>query len=219
MDQTETAKSLLAFVEWQAVYQSPNFELSVRGPAITSAVFNAFKPWNITLANISAKQSPTNAGEVGIVFSLLNSKVVFNVGLGAATLVVTNPDWSEEQLVTQIAAAGLQAVQSSAGVAIRHYVISLSMHIKPERRTVREISATFLNVKSPRISSPAIKARGFSVYAEDFSWIVDSSALQEGALFLKMVRSFDPSIAFSAMALALRADQGELLGTLNLTVD
>ncbi|MGO9060086.1 MAG: hypothetical protein ACLQU2_22300 [Candidatus Binataceae bacterium] len=220
MDQAEKAKPLLAFVEWQAAYQSPNFELSVRGPAIMAAVFNAFKPWNITLANVSAKQSPTNAGEVGIVFSLLNSKVVFNVGIGSATLVVTNPDWSsEEQLVAQIAAAGLQAVQSSTGVAIRQYVISLSMHLKPERRTVREISATFLNVKSPRILSQAIKARGFSVYAEDFSWIVDSSALQEGALFLKMVRSFDPSVAFSDMALALRADQGELLGTLKLTVD
>lgn len=219
MDQAEKANPLLAFVEWQAVYQSPNFDLSVRGPAIMSAVFNAFKPWNITLANVSAKQSPTNAGEVGIVFSLLNSKVVFNVGIGSATLVVTNPDWSEEQLVAQIAAAGFQAVQSSAGVAIRQHVISLSMHLRPERRTVREISATFLNVKSPRILSQAIKARGFSVYAEDFSWIVDSSALQEGALFLKMVRSFDPSVAFSDMALALRADQGELLGTLKLTID
>jgi hypothetical protein len=219
MDQAEKAIPLLAFVEWQALYRAPNFELPVRGPAIMSAVFEAFQPWHITVANISAKQNPANASEVSLVFSLLNSKAVFNVGIASSTLLVTNPDWSQEQLLAQIAAAGLLAVQSSMGVAIRQHVISLSMHLKPERRTVREISATFLNVNSPRILSQAIKARGFSVYADDFSWVVDSSALQEGALFLKIVRSFDPAVAFSDMAQTLRADQHELLTTLELTVD
>jgi hypothetical protein len=219
MDLAEKAKPLLAFIEWQAMYRTPNFELSVRSPAIMSAVFEAFQPWNITLANVSAKQSPANAGEVALVFGLLNSKIVFSVGIGAATLVVTNPDWSEGQLIGQIAAAGIQAVQSSAGVAVRQHIVSISMHLKPERRSLREISATFLNVRSPKLLSEAIKARGFSVYADDFSWVVDSSALQEGALFLKMARSFDPSVAFSDMAQALRADQGELLGALKLRVD
>jgi hypothetical protein len=132
---------------------------------------------------------------------------------------VTNPDWSQEQAISQIATAGLRAVQNSSGVSFRRYLISLLMHVKPEHRTLSDVSADFLALKSPKISGPTIKARGFSVYADDFSWVVDSSAIYEGALFLKIVRSFEPDISFPQMAAALRADQGELLGTLQLTVD
>lgn len=219
MHQPEKAQPLLSFLEFQAVYGNPNFEFSTRGSAVMSAVFEAFRPWNITLANVSAKQNPANAGEVAIVFSLQNSRLAFSVGIGAATLLVTNPDWSQEQLVSQVATAGLQALLSSTGVTYRQYLISLLMHVKPEHRTLREVSADFLSLKSPKISSPTVKARGFSVYADDFSWVVDSSAMYEGALFLKIVRTFDPNVPFPEMAGTLRADQGELLGTLQLTVD
>lgn len=219
MQQPEKAQTLLAFLEFQAVYGSPKFEFSTQGSAVTSAVFEAFRPWNITLANISANQNPSNAGEVAIVFSLQNSQLTFSVGIGAATLLVTNPDWSQEQFISQIAMAGLQAVQSGAGVTFRQYQISLLIHVKPEHRTLREISADFLSFKSPRISSPTVKARGFSVYADDFSWVVDSSAMYEGALFLKIVRTFEASVSFPDMAQALRADQEELLGALKLKVD
>ena len=219
MIQLERARPLRAFLEFQAVYGSPNFELSSRSSAVMSAVFEAFKPWNITLANVSGKQNPANAGEVAIVFNLQNYRLTFSVGIGAATLLVTNPDWSQEQLISQVATAGLEAARSSTGVTFQKFVTSLLMHVKPERRTLREVSADFLGLKSPKISSPTIKARGFSVYADDFSWVADSSAMHDGALFLKIIRTFDPNVPFSEIARALRADQGELLGTLKLTVD
>jgi hypothetical protein len=219
MQQLERAQPLLAFLEFQAVFERPNFEFPARGFAVMTAVFEAFKPWNITLANISAKQNPSSVGEVAIVFGLPNSGLTFSVGVGGATLLVTNPDWSQEQLVSQVAVAGLQAVQSGAGVSFRQYLLSLLMHMKPERRTLRQISADFLSFRSPRISSPTVKARGFSVYADDFSWVVDSSAMYEGALFLKIMRTFETSVTFPEMAGVLRADQSELLGALELTLD
>lgn len=215
---SDNAKVLTAFVEWQAHYRAPNFELQSRGPAVTSAVFQAFQPWNINLANVSAKPNPTNAGEVGIIFSLLGSSVVFSVGVGAATLLVRDANWSQEQLIGQIATAGLQALQSTAAIAIERHVVSVAMHLQPER-SLREVSAGFVGVISPALSSPAIKARGFSVYAEDYSWVVDASALYKEALFVKIVRSFGPEEPYPDMARALRGDQTELLGALHLTVE
>ncbi|MBF6568253.1 MAG: hypothetical protein IVW54_05175 [Candidatus Binataceae bacterium] len=219
MEQPENALALSAFVEFQVFYNTPSFDFAARAPAVMSAVFDAFWPWNITLANISVKQNPASSGEVGIVFNLPIPRIVFTVGMGATTLLVTNPDWSQEQLISEIATAGLQAVQSSVGAVFSQYVLSILMHVKPERRTLSEISSNFLNIKSPKLSNPTIKARGFSVYADNFSWVVDSSVVYDGALFLKILRSFDPSVAFSDMAQALRADQDELLGTLKLTVN
>lgn len=218
MLQPEKAQSLLAFLEFQAVYGIPNFEIS-RGSAAMSAVFEAFRPWHITLTNVSVKQHPANVGEAAIIFSLENGRITLSVGIGASTLLVKNPDWSQEQLISQIATAGLQALQSGSGVSFRQYLLTLVMHVQPERRTLREVSADFLSLKSPKISGPTIKARGLSVYADDFSWVVDSSAMYEGALFLKILRSFEASTSFSEMAAALREDQGELLGSLHLTVD
>lgn len=219
MEQVEKAQPLLAFLEFQAVYESPNFELLTRGSAVMSAVFEAFAPWNIALANISAKQNPANTGEVAIVFSLPNSRVTFSVGIGGTTLSIANPERSQEQLVSDVATAGLQAVRSSTGISFRQYVMSLLLHLRPARRTLREVSADFLGLKSSKISSPAIKARGFSLYADDFSWVVDSSAMHREALFLKIVRSFEPSTSFPEMRTLLRADLSELLGALKLTVD
>jgi hypothetical protein len=183
MNELEKVRPLLAFLELQAVYSKPNFEFPTRGSAVMSAVFEAFKPWNITLANVSAKQNPANAGEVAINFSLQNSQLTFSVGVGGATLVVANPDWSQEQLISEVASSGLQAVGSSAGVTFDQYVLNLLTHLKLERRSLREVSAKFLSVTSPKILSPSIKARGFSVYADDFSWVVDSSAMFAEALF------------------------------------
>jgi hypothetical protein len=221
MQQAEKAQPLVAFLEFQALYSAPNFDFSTRDSTVMSAVFEAFRPWNIALPNISAKQNPANIGDVAILFSLQNGRLTFSVGIGASTLLVTNPDWSQEQIIAKVAEAGLGAVQSSCGVTFtfRQYVISLLMHVKPEKRALNEISADFLKVQSPIIFTAKIKARGFSVYADDFSWVVDSSAMYDGALFLRMVRSFQPTATFSEMAASLRADQNELLGTLRLTVD
>ena len=219
MNQLEKVQPLLTFLELQAVYSKPNFEFSTRGSAVMSAVFEAFRTWNITLANVSAKQNPANAGEVAIMFGLQNSQLTFSVGVGGATLVVANPDWFQEQLVSEVASAGLQAVRSSTGVTFRQYVLNLLMHVKPERRSLCEVSANFLRITSPKISSSAVKARGFSVYAEDFSWVVDSSAMYAEALFLKIVRTFDPNVSLPVMARSLRADQVELLAALQLRMD
>jgi len=219
MSQVARTQALVSFVEWQALYRDPDFELWSRASAIVSAVFGAFRPWGIGLANVSGRQNPANASEAALLFNLLNGKVVFSVGVGAASLLANNPTWSDEKEISLIAEAGLQAVQGAAGVVVRQQVLSLTVHLKPQERSIREISADFLNVKSPKISSQPIKARGFSIYGDDFSWVVDSSALFQGALFVKIIRNFEPSVSFSSLAEALRSDQSELLAALQLSVD
>jgi hypothetical protein len=219
IQQAEKAQLLVAFLEFQALYTSPNFDFSIWGSKVMSAVFEAFRPWNVALTNISAKQNPANVGDLAILFSLQNGRLTFSVGIGGSTLVVTNPDWSQEQVIGQVAGAGLNAVQASAAVTFGQYVISLLMHVKPEKRGLSEITANFLNVQSAKVSSAKVKARGFSIYADDFSWVVDSSAIYDAALFLRIVRSFQPTATFSEIAAGLRADQNELFETLGLTVD
>src|SRR6516164_10841599 len=99
IQQAEKAQLLVAFLEFQALYTSPNFDFSIWGSKVMSAVFEAFRPWNVALTNISAKQNPANVGDLAILFSLQNGRLTFSVGIGGSTLVVTNPDWSQEQVI------------------------------------------------------------------------------------------------------------------------
>ncbi len=218
MEAAEKAQVLLAFAEWQATYNEPAFDLSAKAAAIMSALFQAFQPWNVGLSNISGRQNPANAADVGILVSLLNERATFSVGIAAATLIVKNPRWSEAEGLGQIGTVGFEAVEASIGSVIRELSMSLSIHLKPSVRTIYEISKGFVNL--PLLPPDGtVKCYGFSVYGEEFSWIVDSSALYDETLFFKITRRFGRNASFAELVGRIRSDQLELLGMLNLEVD
>jgi hypothetical protein len=219
MAQTADAQAVLTFLEYQALFREPIFEAWGQPNALMRAVFRAFRPWNINLTSISAKQSPANAGEVGIVFNLLNGKFVFSVGVGAANLLVTNPSWADSELITQVLRAGVEAVRESAKAEVDRHVLSLSMHLRPRQKQIREITSQFVKISKPRVADAKIKALGFSLYTDDGSWIVDSSVIYNDALFVKLSQAFAPSVSFEEMATSLRQEQSDLLAILQLRLD
>jgi hypothetical protein len=218
VEAVEKAQVLLAFAEWQATYSEPAFDLSAKAAAVMSALFQAFRPWNVALANMSGRQNPANAADVGILVNLLNDHATFSVGIAAATLVVKNPRWSEAEALGQIGTIGFEAVEASVGSAIRELSMSLSIHLKPSVRTIYEISKGFLNLPVQPLDG-RVRCYGFSVYGEEFSWIVDSSALYDDTLFFKITRRLGSNGSFAELVRRLRSDQLELLGMLNLEVD
>src|SRR2546425_12318944 len=105
----------LSFFEYRAVYREPIFDFHKLYGEVSQAVFRAFREWNVSLENVSHKQNPLNFSEVSTTFSLFGGRLAFNVGLGASGLLVTNPSWSEADLISKIANAGVEAVQSGTG--------------------------------------------------------------------------------------------------------
>ncbi len=218
MEAVEKAQVRSAFAEWQATYSEPAFDLSAKAAIVMSALFQAFRPWNVGLANMSGRQNPANAADVGILVNLLGDHATFSVGIAAATLIIKNPLWSEAEILGRIGTVGFEAVEASLGSAIRELSMSLSIHLKPSVRTIYEISKRFVNL--PLLPPDGtVNCYGFSVYGEEFSWIVDSSALYDNTLFFKITRRFGRNESFAELVRRLRSDQLELLGMLNLEVE
>ena len=98
--------------------------------------------------------------------------------------MVTNPNWSEAALVQAIRDQAMSAVQSSKNGVIREHTVTLAIHLRPQGKSLKELTARFRILDAgPGIDDRA-RGFGFSVYGEDISWLVDLSAVYSDALFL-----------------------------------
>lgn len=212
------AQLLHSFIEYKVFYREPIFEVWHRQLGdLTLAIFRAFRDWEVGLENISANQNPSDASEIQINVELLNKKAVFNVGLGASRLSVTDPNWSEMESIVRLAQAGIGAVLSIAAPDLEKQQITLNMHVKPDVSTQKEIGARFLRLDEALFGHD-IRAYGFAAYGEDGHWVVDPSGLYRDALFIRLQRSFEVNVTLELVAAMLQEEQGRLLAALGLRI-
>jgi len=144
MPEKTKAEVLLAFFEYRVFYREPLFEVWGHHGTLVHALFRAFREWDIGLENITAKENPANANEIQVNFNLLNWKAAFSLGIGSAGLVVNNPNWSEVDLIVKIGRAGLRALLETSKAQIERQTVTLSMHLKPQGRSVVDVTSKFL---------------------------------------------------------------------------
>jgi hypothetical protein len=220
MSVDSTADLLLSFLEYRASYREPIFQAWDRYGDLALAVFRAFQQWNISLDSIyAAKQSPANANEIQMSVDLFEKRMTFNVGLGAATLFVNNPSWSEANLIGEVVEAGVSAVTTSAGAEIDKQQVTLAMHLKPTGRSPRDILSKFVVVDGQSDRSDEIRGYGMALYRDDGYWIVDNSGLYLDSLFIKLQRSFGSLLPFDDLAGQFHEDENNLLQTLGLRLE
>jgi hypothetical protein len=205
-----------SFLEYRAVFREPIFAGWDPQGRLAPSLYAAFKPWNIGLENVSWKSLPGKANEIEIQFSLFNSRIVFTVGLGSASLAVTNPKPSDRDLLVQIAGSGLGAVQSAANADIDKHIVVLSMHVKLLNKTLREVTEPFVQVRPAGTQEKPIRACGFSVYREDGFWVADLSTVVTEGLFARILRVFPADTALADMAGALDQEETAFWDTLKM---
>jgi len=138
------AKLHASFLEYQAVYRDPAFKAWDQTGKLTLELFQALRGWGVSLENVFGNRAPDNASEVGIAFELPARKATFKAGLGAATLFVTNPDWTEENEIAEIARAGMRALQIAGGVEIKKQLLTLAIHVSSPNVSLLELTAPFI---------------------------------------------------------------------------
>ena len=208
----------LSFFEYRAAYREPMSSTQTLYTEMPQIVLRALKEWNVGLENVAYRQNATNLGEVSVTFGLFGGRIGFTVGLGSASLVVKDPNWSETELVARICKAGLTAVVESGDVVIAQQRATITMHLRPRLGQIRDFVARVIRPSDGVLTGPDIKAYGFSVYREDCSWVVDASVLYPSALFIRIERGVAPSVPFAEIANLLRKEETDLLGLLGLEV-
>jgi hypothetical protein len=208
---------LYSFFEYQASYREPIFSSLLKTDSITT-LYRAFSEWNLNLNNVTFNPNPTNASEFRTTIELLNRKYVFTTTLGGASLSVTNPSWEEAEQIIKIMRAGVEAVKDSTGAEIIEQAIQLSMHLKSKEKSVKDLTSGLLATDLMSAFPQEAHACGFSIYAGDSTWIVDLSALEKEALFVRLYRTFGSAVSFEEIALAVNKDQEKILETLRLKI-
>jgi hypothetical protein len=209
----------LSFFEYRATYQEPFFAFHKLYQDVCQTVFRSLRPWNISLEAVSLKLNPVNFGEVQASFTLFGGRLAFNVGLGASVLVVKDPNWSEAELITNIAKAGMNAVISSTGVTVEKQKASIAMHVKPDLGSAKDFVLGFARVGASELLGSSFKAYGISVYKDDTTWVVDASASYTDALFIRIDHVSGAEANFEKIASKLRDDESKILDLLRLEVD
>ena len=216
---TTHAATPLSFFEHRAIYREPMLQVPNLYSNVSQAVFKAFHEWNVQLEHVSYKQNPVNLGEISVTFALLAGRIDFTVGLGASHLLVRDPNWSEVDLVTRIAKAGIRAAVDSAGVTVTQQRSTIAMHLKPVSGQIKEFVTGLMRPTEGLLTGEDVLGYGFSLYKQDSSWVVDTSAVYPEALFVRIQRLSGAGASFEQIAATLREDETSLFGLLRLDVD
>lgn len=219
MTETTFADVRMSFLECRAPYKRPIFGNWDKSSRIIGSVFDAFRDWNVSLENVSARQNPANLGELQFLFQLMQGKFVFSFGLGTATLYVWNPNWLEADLVTKVWTAGIDAIQADAKVEVERTDLTLGLHLAPRGRTVAEVTSRFIPPAIDAEGKTGLQGCGFVLYRADGSWQVDRSTIYPDALYVKLLRTVVPETPLDEVATLIRKEQADLLALLRLRIE
>ena len=200
----------------RTLFRDPVFSVEKLDDDAVSAVYKAFRPWNISLESVTFKDNPANLGEEATNFSLFGGRFLFSVNAGACGLLVRDPNWSEAELIMNVASAGITAVLDATGAVVEKQAASITMHLELSTGTIREITSRFVRLDADQFPGGALKSFGFSLYREDFTWVVDASAAFANALFLRIDRWFRPDASLEQIAQSLEQDETRVLELLGL---
>lgn len=204
---------------YRLLYRDPIFDLEKLDDKAVSAAYAAFCPWNVSLENITFKDNPANLGEEATNFNLLGGRIIFSINAGGCGLLVANPNWSDIDWISKIASVGIEAILKATGAVAEKQVASLTMHLTPTVGTIRAITSNFVRIDTNRLPGGPVQSFGFSVYREDFTWVVDRSASFPNSLFLRMERWFAPAASLEQIARQLNEDEDKVLDLLGLEVN
>ena len=157
----------LSFLDYRVIYREPIFDVEKLESEAARAVFLAFREWNVTLENVSFKEDAANLNEVSTYFTLLGGRFVFSIGVGASGLFVTNPSWSEADLVARIANAGAAAVEKTTGAVVEKQVVDVWMHLKPASGSIRDFASHLVQLNASPVPNLKIRSYGVAIYSDD----------------------------------------------------
>jgi len=207
-----------AFLEYRVNFKEPIVEIWYGGRQgeTVKALLKALLPWHVGLENLTWNHSARNGSEIQLTFAVPSLLASIQVGLGGAIMTAFNPDWSRAPQFVSLFQTGLDALKTIAAQDLLSQQTTLGLHVKPSERPFREVLMRFVNTKA--LGSEDAIMFGVSVYHNDYSFVIDSSALFPGSVFIKLIRNFVANERFETMAKILLEDEENTLHRLGLRV-
>lgn len=218
MAEKTAAEVRVSSLQYRAVFAKPIIAQWGKTADLAQALFEAFREWNVSLENIASNQFPGNFGQVELsVQQFLQGRFTFRVGLDAASLSVWNPNWTEVSTIKGVALAGVEAIRQILRVELASHDVILDMHLTPQKRSRLELTSRFLPTDLKQTDKD-FEGYGFLLHRKNILWHIDLSALFPDALYLRLFRSFAPTVSLDEIASTVQHEEVELLDYLGLSV-
>jgi hypothetical protein len=215
-DELTIAEIQQAVFEYRANFKEPatNSLYGERQGEIIKALQKALSPWHVGFENISWNQAAKNVAEVQCTFAVPSLLAALQLGVVGVTMSAFNPDWSRARQGVSLFQTAADALKASTGQDFQSQLITLGFHVKPGAKPFKAVLGQFVN--SVALGANDASMYGVSVYAGDYSFVIDGSAIVQGGVFIKLIRNFAAEKRFEEMAKILYSDEETILRRLGM---
>ena len=211
----EIVTTPISFFEVEMEYASPDLNMWLDRIKVVQALFDALKPWNITVDDVEILTSG-KPSEQGIKFRIPQKLASFFFGPASCKFTRDSTSWETAEETIQILDSAVSALigQSEAEIVQRKAVFVL--HVQPKTLPFFQLLAPLVPAKLAALESSPPKTSATILKWEDRKITIDGSAQLANGLFLRFERDFDGKASYEEMARRLRADEEEIFAILDI---
>lgn len=201
-----------SYLEYRAEFAPPMFEVWTLPNPLVAALHSSLRKWNVGMGEITWNKDAGTYKDLQITFTVSKMNALIKFGVDSATFIAVNPDWPEAPALTELFETAMRTIQQTSKGQIASQWLALAMHVKPGPKPFRDLMAMLVNTGA---LGPG-QMYGVSVYQQDSSFVIDKSARYPDCVFVRLQRTFGPSISFSEIAKTVYEDESRALGLLGL---
>ena len=136
--------------------------------------------------------------------------------MGAIGTSILNPDWSRVSQFVSLFQTAADTARAVTGQTFKSQQTTLGFHLIPDKTSFRNALSRFVNLAN--LDAEGAKMFGVSAYFDDFSFVIDASAVFPEGVFIKLNRTYSGEVRFEQMADTIHKDEESVLRLLGLKI-
>lgn len=210
----ETATLLTGSVEWEVQFQPAQFEEFARPGYFESLAFRALSPFGLRVADLNRQGDARSWADSRLTAQLWDGRLSARLSVSSLSLLVSDLRREDAASAPAVASSVLEAFREATGIVVASQSAQAAFHVRPAVRTPSEVTKDL--VRPPATIAGRATGFGFSAYEEGRYLIVDMSALDPDALFVKVWLRISPEAAPEVAAKELESRMAMVLEALGI---
>lgn len=219
MPEKTQAEIPYSLVEYRSEFKRPILEAWMPATKLVTVVLEVLKPSGYKLDGVEVNFQARKLDEYSIVFRRTTPMVParnLTLGIGRASIVAENLDWTEAEDFISGHGAALDKIREVTGAEIESQKLSVGLHIQLKDRPRKDVTAHLAEPATAELLDGTPDFSGVIMMHEKTMIVVDASLAYANGLFVRIVRSHLPQVSFAEQANILRKDEQRVFDVLGL---
>jgi hypothetical protein len=200
--------------EYNGWFAEPFFE-PVKIYGSLGSVYAALKPLKIETSDVKYQGGATTPMDSLVIFQMPKNHYALNLSMAGITFKADYVDWSQAPIITSVIESCTSAIAQSLKTEIVRHQLQIVVQAVPAV-SLTELTRRF----APSIDRPAkdIDFNGFILHTANGSFVLDKSAVNDGGIYIRIMRSFEGKTTMEEMAKKMYEEENWLADTLGIEI-